>query len=1205
MQNQTMTKTGSTHAASLNDSAEFLQRTFSWRWLLSIVIIAAALSVTAGCGGSGSGTNTGSNTGTNTGTNTPSGTDANTTFGIFLDAPVQGLDYANVSSSGTTDTRGITDDKGTFHCNPGDTITFSAGNVTLGSAPCASVITPVDLVPGADTDNPQVQAIASFLQSMDNDGDPDNGVITISAAGRNWIDQVMTAQSRNYLNLAFMSPDDIAAFTQDVVKLSQSDKSATHRLAYVTPAIAAVNLEVAMSMRGVFRRNITNTPGLDTNDTTLQVMDHVRITPRRADGSNPSTCDNQGNCVTPNAVNPLLVFYLEPPGNKHPAKPFWRNNDAWVAVSLDNGVTWKRTNLSNSSDKTVPVGDNPYADVKQIAGTVESNMALVTWLSTYCPKSNPMNLAPVTGNADANPPVPATDLATMQPADISDPAVYNTYDIFNVAGTQGVVNYADPANGAMMYRPEIGKVAYHCLWVARGVLDSGSGEMTWYAAEQITSGIRDANLDMSAAAVSPDESKGAFAIVWQEDPMGLSPGQGAGEGVGWGGPETSNGTDIWYTSIDMTCFAQTGTVPAVNGCYLANGSSVLGDGRPVPAYRLSAPVPVSDNNNCTLGTSGWNAPYCEPLATTFGTMLQTKKGAKDSGTLTFARDGQKNPMCAVKNINLSPYWTDSNWPAAMGTLQQQCDNFDSAVNSVPLDGDTAAARSKLQLVYDEHLDGIRVLLAYEEKKALGFLCKNDSTCQTERLDYQGKFVMFDTFAANHPSTINAGGIVDTLTTNYMDTNRDGVGDTVRTTSSGVAFRYIFENARNARIFAQDANNAAYSNGQIGSSDLRMAVVYKYGLFNMSQTSDLMLRRACGGYQYEDWGSCAAAEAAVKGVERDPICISCETVTKAAPGSVKDHTECSACHSAGSSLTSSDSAINAKALDWSFVYSSLADNNLYMDPATGISKSVSSYDPLDDVDAPWVALAGDMILVSYTQAANWPSTHHYMATSDFFVRRSFDSGFSWTNANRTQEVGPVNISNLPDSEVTEESRVLVPEDCGFNAGTGIFACPDAYDTVHPVRTIPILATYCTAANAPINVLDSELGEPVDPPLLNCYSALSSDLGETYLNARDISGDGSSVALIAANHEGGMGPDLCNGSGTNAGNRGPRCNGEAGFDWLAHGANTLLDVNVKLVPSLTPGYTDTLQSIWLQEGTLSDKTPYNGIDAWYRRTDFVIK
>ncbi|MEJ2686669.1 MAG: hypothetical protein P8124_05555, partial [Gammaproteobacteria bacterium] len=291
--------------------------------------------------------------------------------------------------------------------------------------------------------------------------------------------------------------------------------------------------------------------------------------------------------------------------------------------------------------------------------------------------------------------------------------------------------------------------------------------------------------------------------------------------------------------------------------------------------------------------------------------------------------------------------------------------------------------------------------------------------------------------------------------------------------------------RNPRLAVQDANNAAYNNGRIGADDLRMVVTYKYGLFNMSQTSDLMVRRACGGYTYGDWGSCAATEAAAQGVDRDPICISCETVTRAEPGSVKAHTDCAACHSADSDFTTSDSAITAKALDWRFVYDSPTDNNLYMNPAMGVSKSVSSYDPLDDVESPWPQLAGDMIVISYAQAANWPSAHHYKGTYDFFVRRSFDGGFSWTNAARTHQEGPVNMSNLTADEIVEEPRVRIPDYCGFDAATGVFSCPDAYGTDQAVNSIPLVATYCMAANVPRVVTEADIGQPVDAPNLACF------------------------------------------------------------------------------------------------------------------------
>ncbi|MCX8025678.1 MAG: hypothetical protein N3A60_10795, partial [Thermanaerothrix sp.] len=63
--------------------------------------------------------------------------------GVFVDAPVAGLEY--VTSSGVS---GKTDANGVFYYDPGDTVTFKIGNLTLGSAKGASQVTPVDIVSG-------------------------------------------------------------------------------------------------------------------------------------------------------------------------------------------------------------------------------------------------------------------------------------------------------------------------------------------------------------------------------------------------------------------------------------------------------------------------------------------------------------------------------------------------------------------------------------------------------------------------------------------------------------------------------------------------------------------------------------------------------------------------------------------------------------------------------------------------------------------------------------------------------------------------------------------------------------------------------------------------------------------------------------------------------------------------------------------------
>ncbi|MDO6784484.1 hypothetical protein Q4583_10190 [Neptunomonas phycophila] len=98
-----------------------------------------------------------------------------TAEGRFLDSPVEGLQY----TSG--DITGVTDANGTFIYSVGGTVLFTVGDVVLGSANGSTVITPLDLVPdAADENDDTVVNLLRFLQSLDADGDPDNG-ITISA----------------------------------------------------------------------------------------------------------------------------------------------------------------------------------------------------------------------------------------------------------------------------------------------------------------------------------------------------------------------------------------------------------------------------------------------------------------------------------------------------------------------------------------------------------------------------------------------------------------------------------------------------------------------------------------------------------------------------------------------------------------------------------------------------------------------------------------------------------------------------------------------------------------------------------------------------------------------------------------------------------------------------------------------------------------
>lgn len=102
-----------------------------------------------------------------------------TLTGQFVDSPVGGLRYATPSTSGFTAA------DGTFSYKSGEVVQFFVGDILIGSASGNGTVTPVDLVSGAiDETNPQVTNIVRFLQTIDADGNPANG-IDISTVANN------------------------------------------------------------------------------------------------------------------------------------------------------------------------------------------------------------------------------------------------------------------------------------------------------------------------------------------------------------------------------------------------------------------------------------------------------------------------------------------------------------------------------------------------------------------------------------------------------------------------------------------------------------------------------------------------------------------------------------------------------------------------------------------------------------------------------------------------------------------------------------------------------------------------------------------------------------------------------------------------------------------------------------------------------------
>ena len=94
-----------------------------------------------------------------------------TLTGVFVDAPVGGMNYT--TSSGISST---TDASGTFSYTAGSTITFWVNDISLPSVTASSMITPVDLAGASSEDDTKVVYMARFLQAIDADGNPDNGI---------------------------------------------------------------------------------------------------------------------------------------------------------------------------------------------------------------------------------------------------------------------------------------------------------------------------------------------------------------------------------------------------------------------------------------------------------------------------------------------------------------------------------------------------------------------------------------------------------------------------------------------------------------------------------------------------------------------------------------------------------------------------------------------------------------------------------------------------------------------------------------------------------------------------------------------------------------------------------------------------------------------------------------------------------------------
>ena len=164
-----------------------------------------SLAILAGCGGGGDGTAPAAGGG---GAGGGGGT---TTSGQLTNSPIDGVPYT-AAPSGLT---GTTMNGGMFNFQAGDTVTFNIAGLEI-AVPGGARITPQTIAEELADGNATTQAnilanLTTFFQTIDSDGLPENGSVTIP-------DNIEFANAADLLNNLEMAPADFAMAFQTAIE---------------------------------------------------------------------------------------------------------------------------------------------------------------------------------------------------------------------------------------------------------------------------------------------------------------------------------------------------------------------------------------------------------------------------------------------------------------------------------------------------------------------------------------------------------------------------------------------------------------------------------------------------------------------------------------------------------------------------------------------------------------------------------------------------------------------------------------------------------------------------------------------------------------------------------------------------------------------------------------------------------------------------
>jgi len=213
-------------------------------WTVSLPLFC----IVAGCGGGGGGDDDGGAIAPPAGsvwttpppppTALPAGT---TNTSVFRDANVQGLDYSAPGLTGTTGK------DGRFQYVVGSDIEFRIGSIIIANVPAYRFMTALDLVPTGSPLDPYAENLTRFLQMLDVDGDPENGILISDAA---------KASTANWPSIDFSTADLDTTLTDVITEVNAAD-GVTHLLPTAQTANAHFERSLSCTHSGLYRGTFT------------------------------------------------------------------------------------------------------------------------------------------------------------------------------------------------------------------------------------------------------------------------------------------------------------------------------------------------------------------------------------------------------------------------------------------------------------------------------------------------------------------------------------------------------------------------------------------------------------------------------------------------------------------------------------------------------------------------------------------------------------------------------------------------------------------------------------------------------------------------------------------------------------------------------------------------------------------------------------